>query len=248
MPEGDSLRRAAERLRVLEGETLAVSSPNPRAAVLRVAPALDGRRLERVEAVGKNLLLTFEGGLVLRSHLRRKGRWRVLAADAEVRGLRWLVLRGTRHQAVLTHGPVLELGGTAAVRRLGPDVMDDPPDVDAMVARFRAADQRRELGSALLDQRLVAGIGNMWKAEALWHARVSPWVSLAEVQDDALRHVLETASRLMRAQRPARAVYRRAGRPCPRCGELVRARRQGDAARTAYWCERCQAGTARASA
>jgi endonuclease-8 len=244
MPEGDSLRRAAECVRVLEGETLAVTSPHPRAAVLGVAPALDGRRLERVEAIGKNLLLTFEGGLVLRSHLRMKGRWRVFPADAEVRGLPWLVLRGARHQAVLTHGPVLELGGTASLRRLGPDVMDEPPDVDGMLRRFRAADQRRELGSALLDQRLVAGIGNMWKAEALWHACVSPWQRLGQLDDADLRRVLETAARLMREQRATRAAYRRAGRPCPRCGAPIRSRAQGDTARTAYWCEGCQAGTA----
>ncbi len=85
---------------------------------------------------------------------------------------------------MLWNGPVLELG-KRAVDRLGPDIMDDPPDLDAMLSRFRAADARRELGDALLDQRLVAGIGNMWKAEALFRAGVSPWARLAEVSEGA---------------------------------------------------------------
>ena len=86
MPEGDALRRAAERLRVLEGEVVEVQTPHPRAAVLGIGPRIDGRRLERVEAHGKNLLLTFEGGLILRSHLRMKGRWHVRDGRPVVRG------------------------------------------------------------------------------------------------------------------------------------------------------------------
>ena len=74
MPEGDSLRHVADRVRTLEGEVVIVEAPHPRAAALGVAGRLDGKRLERVEAVGKNLLLTFEGDLVLRSHLRMRGR------------------------------------------------------------------------------------------------------------------------------------------------------------------------------
>jgi endonuclease VIII len=245
MPEGDALHRAAERLRVLEGEVVAVETPHPRAAVLRLVERLDGRRLERVEAVGKNLVLGFEGGLVLRSHLRMNGRWRVQAAGTEPFGTPWLVLRGRERQAVLWNGSVLELtrGRSPAVARLGPDVMDDPPDLDGMLARLRAADQGREVGDALLDQRLVAGIGNMWKAEALFAAELSPWRRLRELSDGELRAVLAAAARLMQGPRGRRLVYRRAGRPCSRCGTLVRSRPQGDAARTAYWCPRCQAGT-----
>jgi len=95
VPEGDALHRAAERLRVLEGEVVAVETPHPRAAVLRLSERLDGLRLERVEAVGKNLLLSFEGGLLLRSHLRMHGRWRVQAAGTKPYGTPWLVLRGS---------------------------------------------------------------------------------------------------------------------------------------------------------
>jgi endonuclease VIII len=242
VPEGDSLRRAAERLRALEGEVVAVEAPHPRAAALGIAERIDGRKLERVEAVGKNLLLTFEGDVVVRSHLRMRGRWRLQAAGSRVAGKPWLVLRGRDVEAVLWNGPVLELG-KRAVERLGPDIMDDSPDLDAMLTRFRATDQGRELGDALLDQRLVAGVGNMWKAEALFGAGVSPWARLAEVSDDDLRRVLDEAARAMRAPRRPRFVYRRARLPCRRCGARIEARRQGEGARTAYWCPLCQAGT-----
>jgi endonuclease VIII len=251
MPEGDALHRAAERLRVLEGEVVAVETPHPRAAVLRLAERLDGRRLERVQAVGKNLVLDFEGGLVLRSHLRMRGRWRVQAAGQAPFGTPWLVLRGRERQAVLWNGSVLELtrGRSPAVSRLGPDVMADPPDIDGILQRLRATRQSREVGEALLDQRLVAGIGNMWKAEALFAARTSPWRRLSELDDAELRRVLEEAVRLMQSgERGRHRVYRRAGRSCATCGTLIRSLPQGDDARTGYWCPGCQAGTSPAGA
>ena len=244
MPEGDSLYRAARRLQVLVGETVDAESPNPRAQATGVAEHLDGRRLERVEAIGKNLLLSFEGGLVLRSHLRMSGRWTVRDRDSSTRGRPWLILRGAAREAVLWGGPVLELN-KRAIRRLGPDILARPPDLDRMVANLRR-DAGREVGDALLDQRLVAGIGNMWKAEALWQAHVSPWWRVGEVTDEELRSVLEDAARMMRRSvdlgREERAIYRHAGRPCSRCRTIVESRGQGDANRTAYWCPRCQPG------
>ena len=247
MPEGDSLHRAALRLQVLAGQRVEVETPHPRAAAKQLAGRLDGLRLEAVEAVGKNLLLHFEGGLVLRSHLRMTGRWRVEPRGARRTGRPWLVLRGDEHEAVLWNGPVLELErGRDRLSRLGPDILARPPDLDAMLGRLRAESSSRAVGDALLDQRLVAGIGNLWKAEALWQARVSPWRPLAEVDDAELRATLEAAHTLMRASvdgpRPVRRVYRHAGRPCPRCGDTVRSRPQGDDARTAYWCPGCQVG------
>ena len=244
MPEGDSLHRAARRLQVLVGERVEVETPHPRAAVKGLAKRLDGRRIEAVEAVGKNLLLRFEGGLVLRSHLRMKGRWRVERRGAARVGKPWLVLRGTEHEAVLWNGPVLELVTSSHLRGSGPDILAEPPDYETMLARLRAGPQEREVGDALLDQRLVAGIGNLWKAEALWEARVSPWRRLGELEDEELPAVLEAAHSLMRTalhgRRPPRQVYRRAGRPCPRCGGTVRSAPQGEHARTAYWCPGCQ--------
>ena len=247
MPEGDSLHRAARRLQLLAGQRVEVETPHPRASGKQLAERLDGRLLESVEAVGKNLLLRFEGGLVLRSHLRMTGRWRVEPRGSIRVGRPWLVLRGAEHEAVLWNGPVLELGREAAVtRRLGPDILAEPPDFDAMVERFRAQPQERAVGDALLDQRLVAGIGNLWKAESLWDVRVSPWRPLADVADDELRAVLDSAHRLMRAgvegTRALRHVYRRAGRACRRCGTPIRSEPQGEAARTAYWCPGCQHG------
>jgi endonuclease-8 len=113
-----------------------------------------------------------------------------------------------------------------------------------MLARLRTTPPEREIGDALLDQRLVAGIGNLWRAEALWEARISPWRPLGELEDDELRSVLSVAHTLMRTAlerlRPQRRVYRRVGRACPRCGGIVRSRPQGDHARTAYWCPECQ--------
>lgn len=243
MPEGDSLHRAARRLQVLVGETVRVESPNPRAAATGVAEQLDGRRLERVEAVGKNLLLSFEGGLVLRSHLRMSGRWTVREAGSETKGRPWLILRGSGREAVLWGGPVLELN-KRVLRRLGPDILSRPPDFDRMTTNLRGVDQAREIGDAILDQRLVAGIGNLWKAEALWRSKVSPWRRLNDASDEELQSVLAEAARLMRRSvdsgREERAIYRKAGRPCPRCQARIESRGQGDANRTAYWCPRCQ--------
>jgi endonuclease VIII len=245
MPEGDSLHRAARRLQVLVGEHVEVETPHPRAAVKGLVERLDGRRLEGVEAVGKNLLLRFEGGLVLRSHLRMSGRWRVERRGTPRRGKPWLVLRGAEHEAVLWSGAVLELVTQCYLPRLGPDILGEPPDFETMLARLRTQ-PGREIGDALLDQRLVSGIGNVWKAEALWEARVSPWRRLDEVGDDELLAVLEAAHALMRTSveggHPARRVYRRKRRACPRCGAAVRSAPQGDNARTAYWCPGCQVG------
>jgi len=245
VPEGDALYRAAQRLQVLVGERLTVEAPNPRAAVKHIAERLDGRRLEAVEAAGKNLFLRFEGGVTLRSHLRLKGRWRVQERGRELDGKPWLVLRGAAHEAVLWHGPVLELSDRAR-SRLGPDILAQPPDLDAMVANLRALPASMRLGESLQVQRAVAGIGNMWMSEALFDARVSPWLTLADATDDELRGAVDAAARLMRGRidgaRGGRRVYRRKRGPCPRCGEGVRSWPLGDAARMAYWCPGCQRG------
>ncbi|MEZ5101875.1 MAG: DNA-formamidopyrimidine glycosylase family protein [Thermoleophilia bacterium] len=242
MPEGDSLRRAAERVSVLVGQRVAVESPHPRAAALGLAPRLDGRVLERVEAVGKNLLLSFEGGLVLRSHLMMRGRWHVGPVGARRgRGLPWLVLRGVEHEAVLWHGPVLELG-RGAVERLGPDVLAEPLDLAGIVARLRAGEPARHLADALLDQRCVAGIGNLWRAEALFLAGASPFVQIGEATDELVERVVVAASDAMKAGRGARWAYGRAGLPCRRCGTPIASRRLGEQARTISWCPTCQPG------
>jgi endonuclease VIII len=242
VPEGDTLHRAAARLQVLVGQRVGVETPHPRAAAKRLAERLDGLTLESVEASGKSLLLRFAGGHVLRSHLRMTGRWRVEPLGSIRTGRPWLVLRGAEHEAVLWNGPVLELDAPHAT---GPDILAAEPDYDGMVERLRR-EPARQVGDALLDQRLVAGIGNIWRAEALWDARLSPWKRLETVSDTELRAALETAHRLMAASvggaRPLHRVYRRVGRPCRRCGTPIRAHAQGDGARVAYWCPECQRG------
>ena len=136
-----------------------------------------------------------------------------------------------------------------ALARLGPDILARPPDLEAMLARLRRADPGRPLAETLQDQTLVAGIGNMWAAETLWEARLSPWRRLGEVPEHDRRGVLETAAALKRASvdggREPRRVYKRAGRPCPRCRTPIRAYGQGDDNRTAYWCPACQSGDVR---
>jgi endonuclease VIII len=242
MPEGDSLARAARRLQVLVGQQIEAVALHPRASVKRIAERIDGRRLVSVDAAGKNLLLRFDGGVVVRSHLRMSGRWVVRPRGSKIFGKPWLVLRGHEREALLWNGPVLELDD-GAVRRLGPDILAEPPDLERIVANL-GREPRRAVGDALLSQRLVAGIGNMWKAEALWEARVSPWRRVADVSEDELRAVLTAAHALMAASvktgRQPRAVYGRAGRACRRCGTPIRARGQGEDNRTAYWCPTCQ--------
>jgi endonuclease-8 len=233
---------------VLVGQQLEVEAPHPRAQAAIDATVLDGRRLEAVEAVGKNLVLRFDGGVVLRSHLRMGGRWSVRPRGESPAGRPWLVLRGDRAEGVLWNGPVLELH-TRALARLGPDILASPPDFDAMLDRLRRTDGARPLGETLQDQSLVAGIGNMWTAEALWRARLSPWLPLRDVAEEDRRRALEAAAALMGAaliggRAPEKQVHARAGRACRRCGTPIRLCGQGEANRTAYWCPACQPGPA----
>jgi endonuclease-8 len=244
MPEGDTLHRAARSLQVLVGERVEVETPHPRAQAAQIAERLDGRVLESVEAIGKNLVLRFEQGGVLRSHLRMSGRWLVRPRGAHGAGRPWLIIRGSHAEGVLWNGPVLELH-TRALARLGPDILGSPPEIDSMLARMANADQTRPLGEVLQDQSVVAGIGNMWMAEALWEARLSPWLRLAAAGEAERRLALETAARLMRTaldngRSGRKRAHAQAGRPCARCGTAIRARGQGDENRTAFWCPTCQ--------
>ena len=247
MPEGDSLHRLAAQLQPLVGDRVEASSPSPRGQATGVARAVDGRVLESVEAVGKHLLLRFEGGVVVRSHLRMNGRWRVRRlAPSGWRGSPGVVLRTSALEATQWNGPDLRLNDGRA-SRVGPDLLADDTRPEDVVALLRAGDPRRVLGDVLVDQRVVSGIGNMWLAELLWQARVSPWLPLGRVTDDELVAGLGWARRAMRAAvagtRSPRSVYRRTGRPCPRCSSAIRSRGLGDANRAAYWCDTCQRGS-----
>jgi endonuclease VIII len=215
-----------------------------------------GTTVEAVEARGKHLLVRFDNDLVLHSHMRMTGAWHVYPAGERWQRPRWqarVVLAAGDRVAVCFNAPVVELFAAReeplhpSLPGLGPDVLAQPLDLAEVRRRARARDPGTALGELLLDQRVVAGIGNIWRCEALFARRLDPWAPVASIDDGALDALVETAARLMRANvvafgRDRPRVHGRAGRPCPRCGTTIRARGQGDQARVAYWCPGCQNG------
>jgi len=251
--EGDTILRLARRFeQTMVGETVAASAPNPRGKAAGIE-RLDGLRLEGVQARGKHFLLDF-GELSLHSHLGMSGGWHVYRHGARWRRPRasaWAVLAGEKWDAVQFGGPTLQVMTTARLRRhpqitgLGPDILADQFEEDAVVAAMRA-DPARGLGDALLDQHLVAGIGNIFKSEACFAARVDPWRPVGDLSDAELREVLAAARGLMldalkNGGRYPFKIYKRRQGACPRCRGRIESRGQGDANRTTYWCPRCQA-------
>ncbi|MEU1788856.1 DNA-formamidopyrimidine glycosylase family protein [Streptomyces sparsogenes] len=261
MPEGDTVWRTARRLhqalagRPLTGCDLRV----PRLATVDLA----GRRVMDVTPRGKHLLTRVEGGLTLHSHLRMDGAWRVYDPGERWRGgpLHQVraVLSTADHTAVGYRLPVLDLLRTTdedrVVGHLGPDLLG--PDWDPQEALRRLlADPARPVGEALLDQRNLAGIGNVYKSELCFLTRVSPWLPAGQVPSP--QRLVALAKRLLEANkaRPARIttaesradrrlwVYGRAGKPCLRCGTPVRTDGLDPSGRErlTYWCPACQPG------
>ncbi len=252
MAEGDTILRLARRFEAtLLGETVTASAPNPRGKAAAIDP-LDGRTLESVDAHGKHLLLGF-GELSLHSHLGMSGGWHFYRPGSRWRRPRssaWAVLSGGGWDAVQFGGPTLRVATTSRLRRdpqltrLGPDILADDFDAGAVAAAMRV-DPTRGLGDALLDQHLVAGIGNIFKSEACFAAKVDPWRPLGEVSDEELVAVLEAAREQMLAAvesggRHSFRAYKRRQGTCPVCRGPISSRGQGDANRTTYWCPRCQ--------
>jgi endonuclease VIII len=273
MPEGDTLFRTATVLReVLLGRQVTAARGRPGGAQLgRVV----GSRVDRVESVGKHLLIGFDDGLSLHTHLGMNGSWHRYRA-----GERWrrsparavCVLETATAVAVCFDAPVAELietralGLHPALMRLGPDLIDPEPDIGSALARLGDAERSdMTIAEALLDQRAMAGLGNVYRSEVLWTAWVSPFVPLGEVGEETLRTVVETGAQLLRANRdtphrittpdtlggslgsegprrggPRLNVYRRTGRPCSRCGTLIRSTVIGEVPRRVYWCPTCQ--------
>jgi endonuclease-8 len=252
VPEGDTIAYAANRIRpVLEGRVPeAVETPQRRHALDRWPERLAGRAVRSVQTHGKHLFVSFEGGLVLHSHLGMSGSWRVYRRNGRIPARAWIVLRAGAHTVAELGGPTLELltDGRArlARQRLGPDVLADEFEREQFIKRLRADDPTRPIGDALLDQSTVAGIGNIWKAEGCWEASIDPWRSVARVSDaEALSIIdaLRPRMRLSATEGPLTIeprVYRRAPRRCLRCGATIEARGQGEANRTTYWCPGCQ--------
>jgi endonuclease-8 len=255
VPEGDTIHYAANRIRpVLAGHVPdEIRTPHPRFARARWEERLAGRAVTSVDAHGKHLFLRFEGDLTLHSHLRMTGSWRVLEGGRSPSGAAWLVLRRGERTVVQLRGPVLELMTESRTRfdqrlsLLGPDILAPELDEERFLRRLREDDPTRPIGDALLDQRTIAGIGNMWKCEGCFAAGVDPWRPAGTVSDsEALAIVRAIRPPMQRSAADGkpnrhRRVYGAAGRPCPRCGGPVHARGQGDANRTTYWCPACQA-------
>ena len=257
MPEGDTVFRAAKELRgALAGQVLVRSDFR----VPRYATAdLSGQTVTEVVPRGKHLMIRTDAGLSVHTHLKMEGRWRVQAAGERLYDsfrIR-LVLANAQWQAAgydLGKVELLRTGREEEVTgHLGPDLLG--PDWDAgEAARRLRADPDRAAGEALLDQRNLAGIGNVFAAEILFLGGVHPWRPVGEVKDvDAL---VDLAYRLVQANkdrtrrvttgvdRPGQHVwvYGREQKPCRRCGTRIRKAEQGTAGqeRVRYWCPQCQ--------
>jgi endonuclease VIII len=267
MPEGDTIFRAARTLHAaLAGKAVVrFETVLPRLARVDEDARLAGRTVEAVAARGKHLLIRFSGGLTLRTHMRMNGSWHLYRP-----GERWrrpraamrIVVAVADAEAVAFDVPVAELLDDRALARqrelgaLGPDLL--APDFDAAeAARRLRARPEAELGEALLDQRVLAGAGNVFKSEIAFLAGVHPLRPVGDLDGATLRRVVETARRLLLAnagsgrdggRRTTAAldpgarlwVYGRGGEACRRCGTPIAFVRQGPHARVTYWCPRCQ--------
>ena len=273
MPEGDTIFRAARTLhRALAGHTVTeFESVFPTLTRIDQNQRLRGRVIESVVPRGKHLLMAFSGGLVLRTHMRMNGSWHIYRP-----GERWMrprhqmrIVVGTDDfEAVAFDVPVAELLTTKELARggpvteLGPDLLSDAFDPAEAAARITARGEM-EIADALLDQRALAGIGNIYKSEILFVARVNPFSLVSALPPASIATLVATATKLMRAnitessegittyrglrqargqfERSARLwVYGRSGKPCRKCGTPIVRRKQGPNARSTYWCETCQ--------
>jgi endonuclease-8 len=243
---------AAQRIAPLIGHPVTARS-HALQAPRGLAAAVDGHVLESVRARGKHLLLRFDDGRCVHSHLRMTGSWHVYRAGEPWRrgaGGAWLELSAGGTTAVQFGGPVLELLDRAnlalhpVLTKLGPDLLDEDPRIDTAVERARQRSPRqRAIGEVLLDQTVAAGIGNVVRCEALHALRVDPWARLGDLSDATVAALLEQSRCVLQAGVRSggalpRAIYGR--RVCPRCGAVVRRRGQGDQARTVHWCPACQ--------
>jgi endonuclease-8 len=262
VPEGDTIFRTAATLRraILGEEVLAARAPSGKRIGRYPIERLIGSKFEAIEPRGKHLLMRFSNGLLLHSHMQMAGSWHLYRP-----GERWrlpgflarAVLRTAEFEAVCFSAPILELvpaqeeATHGSLANLGPDLL--AADFDPVAARERLkALQDTEIAPALLDQRALAGIGNVYKSEVLFTQRLSPFLRVAELDDEELDALIAEGVRLMRANlvngarvttgspNPGQAlwVYGRPGRPCRRCQARIRAVRQ--AGRMTFWCPDCQ--------
>lgn len=272
MPEGDAIFRTARTLhRALAGRAVTrFESMLPSLTRVHEDTPLTGREIERVEAVGKHVLMRFSGGLALRTHMRMNGSWHVYRP-----GERWrrprrdmrIVVATDAFEAVAFSVPVAEFLDARAesrqqdLRAIGPDLLGETFDEDEALKRVRERDAE-DIAEVLLNQRVVAGIGNVYKSEVLFICGINPFMPASRVGDAQVRRALATARKLLKAnvttlgggirtylgyrrgrgggESEHRYVYGRARKPCRRCGAPVRVRAQGPHARLTYWCAACQ--------
>jgi endonuclease-8 len=259
VPEGDTIWKTAATLRraLAARQMTAFEAAVP----LRRRPA-PGTVIRDVEARGKHLLIWFSDGLVLHTHMRMNGSWHVYRpGDPWRRSAGAMRVRiGTADaEAVCFSAPVVEMLTTTEVERhprlsvLGPDLASPDPDTAAAAERLaRLGD--REIGVAILDQRVAAGIGNVYKSEVLFACRVDPFAPVSSLDPAARLRLLATAARYLRANTERAgprstttsgglAVYGRRRHSCRRCGDRIVSARQGEQARVTYWCPTCQPST-----
>jgi len=272
MPEGDAILRTARTLhRALAGdEVVHFESVLPALTRIHDDTPITGRIVESVTAAGKHVLMRFAGNLLLRTHMRMNGSWHIYR-----RGERWrrprrdmrIVVATQSFEAVAFDVPVAEFLDPRAearqvdLRSIGPDLLGDTFDEDEAVRRLRERDAQ-EIADVLLNQRVVAGVGNIYKSEVLFLCGIDPFAPVSRVADDDLRRVLATARKYLAVnvthpsggivtyrgyKRAGRGgaddrvyVYGRARKPCRRCGTLIKVRAQGPHARLTYWCPGCQ--------
>ncbi len=274
MPEGDTIFRLARALnRALAGRTVtAFESAYPGIARVNTDTPIVGRTIAGARSAGKHLLIAFSGGLVLRTHLRMNGRWHLYRPREPWRAPRaaaCIVIATSDWIAVAFDVPVAEFVSARALARhpavagLGPDLLSADFDEAAALSNLRRRGNA-DIADAILDQRVLAGIGNVFKSEVLFVAGIDPFRKLAAMSDDELGKVVATAKALLSANvREARGapgrvrlrsrrttrfadpsarlwVYGRTGRPCRQCGTPIRSRKQGLDARLTFWCPACQ--------
>ena len=255
MPEGDTIFRAARTLNeALAGKVVTrFETVLPQLARVDDQQRIAGRTIEQVTPRGKHLIIDFSGGLHLRTHMRMNGSWHIYRP-----GERWRKRRDDMRVMIATDDwvavvfkvPVAEFLDDRAIARqndlvhIGPDVLGDTFDAEEAFRRVRARPDA-QIADVLLNQRVVSGIGNIWKSETLFECRINPFVRVADLSDDEVRCLLTNARKLM--QRRANAgrpndinVYSRGGKACRRCKTKIASRKQGLDARLTYWCPRCQ--------
>jgi endonuclease VIII len=263
VPEGDTIFQIATALRpVLVGQRIVrANARTPGPQISRVV----GATVSDIEPVGKHMLIRFDNGLSLHTHLRMGGTWHCYAPGERWRLPAWkarVVLETTTAVVVCFNAPVAELMQDRAVAlhpallSLGPDLLDRNFSPELALARLRER-STSEIAEALLDQRVMAGIGNVFKSEILFIHAVNPWTRVSALSDEQLGGLVSTAHRLLvqnaTSSTPHRVttrgdpgahgssyVYGRANRPCTRCGTRIRVQRQGSLNRSTYWCPSCQ--------